>query len=331
MKIDLSPKTALALFVFLVLFIMAQAVWWVVFMAQLADEKVELAQQLDAQPRIVDELHQEEVSRQVMLGMEGVVFLLLLLVGIWLIYRALVRTEQLKTRQQNFLMAVTHELKTPLASIKLYLDSLQSQKIPEEKKRSVVPRMKQDVMRLEQMVENMLDVGRFERKAFRLHFHRTNLSSLVNSVIDAVGELPTKIPPEIKRDIETGLFVQGDSAALRRALHAVLDNSLKYNDGLQISIRVSLHASDGKAVITVTDKGIGLEKKELEAVFDRFYRVGNEMTRTSQGTGLGLYLGREMIRLHKGKITASSDGLGRGAQFVITLPRELFHEDNSAG
>ena len=164
---SISPRTALIVFLVLVLFVFAQAVWWIIFMAKLADEKVEIAEHLNAGATYVEQLHEEEISRQVMLGLEGTVFLLLLLVGIWLIYRALLQAEALKRNQENFLMAVTHELKTPIASMKLYLDTLSSERIPPEKKTAVLPRMKQDASRLERMVENILEAGRAEQNPMR--------------------------------------------------------------------------------------------------------------------------------------------------------------------
>ena len=121
MRINPTPKTGFILFISLSVVLFIQAAWWITFMAILLDEKVDIAVQLGADEAFIDKIHHEEVSRQIMLGMEGVFFLGLVLLGAWLIYRALVKTEQLKFHQQNFLMAVTHELKTPLASIKIYL------------------------------------------------------------------------------------------------------------------------------------------------------------------------------------------------------------------
>jgi len=328
---NLSPKKALIIFIALVTFVFAQAVWWVVFMATLVNEKVELAQQLGGSEEFVQAIHQEEISRQIMLGMEGVVFLLLILAGIWLIYRSLVRAEDLKFHQQNFLMAVTHELKTPLASMKIYLDSLESEKIPMEKKLSVVLRLRDDLRRLEKMVSNILEAGRFERAGYHLNKDVFDFSSLLEEIVSTIEARPQAIPLTIEKQIEPNVYLDGDRYALGQAVGAILENSLKYHELGDIRIRVTLRTDAHQAYLTVSDNGIGLEKKNLREVFERFYRVGNEMTRRAEGSGLGLYLCREIIRAHGGKVTAHSEGLGRGTEFRIVLKRGMYRETNSAG
>jgi two-component system sensor histidine kinase CiaH len=322
-KFHLSTKTALGLFIFLVIFVIAQGAWWVVFMAQLADEKTDIAEQLGGSPELLQQVHQEEIRRQIMLGLEGSVFLLFLLGGIWLIYKTLVRTQHLRSRQQNFVMAVTHELKTPLASIKLYLDSLESQKIADERKKGILPRMRQDVERLEVMVENILEVGRFDRHAHPINHERVSLSDLLRSSVAALEDRPAELPRTISVEIEPDVPVLGDALLLRRAFNAVLDNAQKYHDGRAISIRVVLHRSDGRAVVSVEDGGIGLKRGDLAAIFERFYRAGDELTRTSPGSGLGLYLCREIVRAHGGEVRAYSEGPGQGTTVTISLPLEV--------
>ncbi len=322
MRQGLSQKSALVIFVVLMVFIIGQGTWWVIFMARLIDEKVDMAAQLGGDPAFVEEMHRQEVARQIMLGLEGAVFLIVLMIGIWLIYRALLKTEQLKKRQQNFLMAVTHELKTPLASMKVYLDSLQSEKIPEDKKRAVFPRVKNDVARLEGMVENILEAGRIGRNAYHINRERVNFSELIDRAAAEAQRTPSTVPISLSREIEEDVCIEGDPVVLRRAVDAVLDNALKYHDGKQIDIAVRLVTGNGKAELSIADRGVGLERQECKAVFDRFYRVGNELTRTTQGTGLGLYLCREMIRGHGGEVTARSEGLHKGARFTITLRLE---------
>ncbi len=331
MNLNLSPKTVLGIFIFLVVFVLVQGTWWVVFTAQLVNEKVEMAEQLGADQQYVEDIHRQEVSRQIVIGSGGVVFLLLLLLGIWAIYRTLLRTQQLKIQQQNFLMAVTHELKTPLASAKLYLDSLQSEKIPLEKKWSVLPRMRQDVVRLETMIENILDAGRFERHAYQIKRERVNLSQLLASAVVALETIPAAVPRSVETDIEPDLYIQGDPVALRRAINAVLENALKYHNGHHVVVNVGLRARGDRALLMIADNGVGLEKADCKAVFERFYRVGDGLTRTTGGSGLGLYLCREMIRLHRGDVTAHSAGRGRGAEFTFSLPLERGDENNPAG
>ena len=316
----LSSKSALALFLFMVLVAVALTVWWIIFMAQLVDEKVEVAEQLGASPEMIEQIHQQEIRRQVMLGMEGVFLILLILLGGWLIYRALVKTEELKFHQQNFLMAVTHELKTPLASIKLYLDTLQSPKIESTKKETIIPKMQEDVTRLEHLVQNILDAGRFERSGYQLNKTELDLSALVQDRVSAIRNVHTALPKEVIAEIQPGILIYGDGVAIARAIDAIFENCLKYHNG-EIHLDIRLSNQQNRIVLTITDKGIGFDRNDAKAIFERFYRVGDEMTRSQSGTGLGLYLCREIIRAHGGKVEAHSDGPGKGATFTITLKK----------
>lgn len=333
MRINPTPKTGFILFISLSVVLFIQAAWWITFMAILLDEKVDMAAQLGADQAFVENIHQEEVSRQIMLGMEGIFFLVLVLFGAWLIYRALVKTEELKFHQQNFLMAVTHELKTPLASIKIYLDTLQSVKISEEKKAAVIPRIKADVGRLEKLVENILDAGRFERSGYHLNKAQFNLTDMVTQGLDKLQTLPIQYKLQINRDLESDISLYGDRKALARAFDAILENSLKYSDKDKIIIDAGLKQKAEKIELVVSDNGIGLSRKETSEIFNRFYRVGHEMTRGKPGSGLGLYLSREIIRAHDGKITAHSNGVGNGTTLIITLKsgQNGNNKNNTAG
>ena len=316
----ISSRAAFIWFVILVVVAFAQATWWITFMAILVNEKVEIVEQLGAATQLVESIRQQEIHRQIMVGLEGTFFLALILVGAWLIYRSLVASEKLKFHQQNFLLAVTHELKTPLASMKLSLDSLQSPKISPEKKAAIIPRAKDDIRRLEKIIDNVLQAGRFERSNQPLALAPTDLSGLLHQAVDDIAKIRTDQPVTISREIDDDIRVEADAHALSRALEAVLENCLKYHDNRNIEIKVVLQRRDRTAAITITDQGSGLTSEDLEAIFDRFYRVGNEMTRRTPGTGLGLYLAREIIKAHKGRIEAASEGLGKGTTFKITLP-----------
>lgn len=331
-KLNLTPKRALGLFIFITVVLFAQAAWWVAFMARLLDEKVDMAIDLGADLRYVDQVQKEEIARQIMVGMEGVFFLVLVGVGCYLIYRALVKNEELNFHQQNFLMAVTHELKTPLASMRIYLDTLKSDKISEERKMQIIPRLKEDVNRLEKLVENILEAGRFERSGYKLNFEWFNLSELVDESLNKIAGYNLKKELVInKTEFKEDIYYYGDPLALGRALESILENSLKYNDKDKIIIDVSLTNSDKKLIIKIHDNGIGLEKKNLNNIFERFYRVGHEMVRNSSGSGLGLYLCREVIKAHKGNIEARSQGLGEGVEFSINLKVLKNYENNIAG
>jgi len=331
MRIRLSARTALGLFIAMTVVVVALAAWWIVFMAQLTDEKVEMAESLGADDEYVEAMHQQEIRRQIMLGMEGVFFLLLFLFGAWLIYRSLVADEERKRQQQNFLMAVTHELKTPLASLNIYLDTLRSAKISPEKKDKALPRMKQDILRLEKLVDDILEAGRLDRQEYRLANEPVSLSELVTECLNDLANRPLDVPLQVNRDLVNGAMITGDRRAIKRAVTAVLDNAAKYHDGKRAELDVALEVGDGRVVLTVTDGGIGFSRRDAEAIFDRFYRVGSEMTRKYAGSGLGLYLCREIVRAHGGDVTAESRGAGMGSTFTLTFVARQKYENSTTG
>jgi len=329
---EFRPKRAIILFLFITLVLFAQSLWWIIFMARLLDEKVEMAVSLGADEIYVENMHNEEISRQMMIGSEGLFFLLLIGIGAWMIYRALVKTEELKFHQQNFLMAVTHELKTPLASMKIYLDTLQNEKIPYEKKQSIIPKIKEDAYRLEILVENILEAGRFERSGYHLNKEEFDFSLLVNETIENTKKHPLGKKIEIEKDEFVGnLIINGDRSALKRAIEAILGNSLKYNEQEIVKIKISLTSESKFVHLTISDNGIGLSKKELPQIFNRFYRVGEEIKRSTSGSGLGLFLCREIIKAHGGTVKAFSEGLGKGVSFNIKLKTGNNHENNFTG
>ncbi|RKX22266.1 MAG: hypothetical protein DRP35_02360 [Candidatus Zixiibacteriota bacterium] len=321
-KTSKTNKKGLILFLSLATVLFAQAVWWITFMAKLTDEKVDIATELGAEKIFLDEIQSQEISRQIMIGLEGVFFLILILIGAWLIYRALVKTEELQFHQQNFLMAVTHELKTPLAAIKIYLGSLNSEKISPEKKLEIIPKMKNDIKRLEKMIENILEAGRFDRRGYKLNKSDFDFSILLNDIINEFEKIPVKTKFHFSKNIQKELKLFGDPSALRRAIDAIIENSFKYNDKEQININVELINNKNKYQLKISDNGIGISKKDLNEIFKRFYRVGDELRRNKPGSGLGLYLSREIIHAHRGEISAHSDGIGKGTTFIIKIDKK---------
>lgn len=329
-KLALSPKKALALFIAMTVVLIAQAVWWIMLVARVLGDMTEMAVELGADDAYVQRIQEEEISKQIMIGSEGIFFLTLIGIGAWLIYRALVKNEELKFHQQNFLMAVTHELKTPLASMKIYLDSLKSDKISQEKKISIIPRLKEDVNRLERQVENILEAGRFERSGYQLNKSEFDFSSMVENCLSKLNDYSHKKEIVVtKNNFQKNLIYYGDGYALTRAIDAILENSIKYNDKDIIEINTELYLKNGLIYLNIKDNGVGLEKKDTDKIFERFYRVGSELNRTNSGSGLGLYLCYEIIKAHKGNVTAASDGPGKGVEFNIQLKADKKYENNS--
>jgi len=306
----------------MIVFMLAQATWWIIFIAHLVDEKVDLAREYGADPETLNLIRQEEISRQIMIGLEGVFFLILIFISFWLIYQSYRKSQELKFHQQNFLMAVTHELKTPLASLNVYLDNLKSPKVAEDTKGDIYIKMKDDIRRLNGLVEDVLSAGRFDRADFIPEKESINFSSFLRERIEYLKHLASVPQLEINSDLKDNIFLSGDKKSLARAINAILENALKYavNDHPIIDIR--LKSAGQYLELSISDNGPGIAEKDLDNIFERFYRVGDEMTRKTGGTGLGLYLCREVIKAHNGKIRASSKGDGKGTTFTITLKKD---------
>lgn len=321
MKIAFSPRATLILFIVLALFMLTMAVWWFIFLSNVVDEKIRLAGELKASPELVESIRQEEWDRHLMLWSEGLAFILILLGGLWLIYRTYVKARQMNELQENFILSVTHELKTPVASLMVFLDGLESNQIPAHRKEEIVPKMRYDLLRLRETVEKVLEAGRLDRTSGLTLTGRLDLCRLIEERLERLESIPTRVPVKVVRDLECPAWLNGDKVAIGRAIDAILENSLKYNKGDQIEIAVSLSLTSRQIEVSISDNGIGIDKSNLHRIFDRFFRVGEEMTRQFDGSGLGLFICRKTVQAHRGTIEAHSDGIGKGATLVLRFRR----------
>lgn len=319
----LTSKTAFAIFIILTLLLISQTIWWITFMEILMEEKNSTAIELGASAELLEELAVESEARQIMLFMEGMFFLTLILLGAWLIYNALEKTRDLNLRQQNFILAVSHELKTPLTSIKLFLNSLQSTEISTEKKKEIIPKIEENVNRLQKLIENILNIGDMERNDFKFNLKKLNFTEFLNtSCQDFISQNFQKNLQVSYVPGET-VFIKADKQAIGFVIDAILENSMKYNghnENEKIKINLSLIKKNGKLVLKIEDNGIGMLPEETDKIFDRFYRIGSELTRKYAGTGIGLYLVREIVNAHNGNVEAFSEGEQKGLTVKIYLP-----------
>jgi len=254
----------------------------------------------------------------------GIPFFLLLIAGLVLNTVFLVREVHQNERQNSFLNAVTHELKTPIASIRLYLETLQRHEVPEEKRREFYGIMLSDSERLLATVEQVLkagEVGQRTRNQVRLHIDFDEI------VREAVGTtLRRHHLDESAIEFAGGgleMTTEGNPEDLRTATLNILDNAVKYSPQ-KPRILVRLQArGDAWLVLTVTDHGLGIAPANLKRIFKRFYRVPARNVFRVKGTGLGLFLVRSIARQHGGDAYAESAGEGQGATVVLQLPRSM--------
>jgi signal transduction histidine kinase len=249
----------------------------------------------------------------------GTALFLLLIGGLGLLVLLLLREVRLNERQSNFVSAVTHELKTPVASLKLYLDTLQLRSLPETQREEFYRTMRVDLDRLHATINSVLDAAMYTDRPVT-EPQPVDLAKLALRAIEltlARNQLPAEA---IRYAGPAALVVAGDATGLETAVLNLLDNSVKYSRE-RVEVEVELEASaDGKARLRVRDHGIGMSRTHLRFIFNRFYRIGSEVRRSRTGTGLGLYIVRAVVKGHGGSVTAESPGLDRGSTFTVTLP-----------
>jgi signal transduction histidine kinase len=254
----------------------------------------------------------------------GIVFFIVLIFGVVLNTTFLIREIRRNEQHDAFINAVTHELKTPIASIRLYLETLKTREVDEEKRREFYNIMLADSDRLLLTVEQVLRASRTGLKRRRISTSDINVSEIVQECLEL-----TRLRYGLN---ETALIyrespqahsarVSGDIDELRSAFSNLLDNAVKYSDDeVQVSVLVS--ALDEKRVaVRVTDKGIGIPSAQLKRIFKRFYRVPGRFMARVKGTGLGLFIVHSVVTKHGGRVFAESRGLGHGSTFTVLLPR----------
>ncbi|WP_305044617.1 sensor histidine kinase [Geoalkalibacter sp.] len=249
---------------------------------------------------------------------EGLILLVLILGGVYVIFIYWRRQAALYREQKKFISQVTHELKSPLASIQLHLETIRLRQPPPEKLDAFVATMLADTQRLHGLINNLLTANRLELKAPRLSLRRADLSAFVgNYFAQQRASLPAGA--KLSLEIESGLISPFESESLETVLRNLLENALVYSDP-PADIEVSLRGEKNYCHLQVRDRGRGLDTSELKKVFRIFYRAnrGNERV---PGTGLGLFIARAIIRRHRGKIWMESAGPGQGACVHILLPR----------
>ncbi len=259
--------------------------------------------------------------REVALLVFGIIFFALIITGLVLNTIFLVREIRRNEQHDAFLNAVTHELKTPIASIKLYLETLKTREVSEEKRREFYDVMLADNNRLLTTVEQVLQASRTREKQRQLNISEISLGKLLSESIKIV-QTRYKLDETAIKFVEPAdeIKISGDAAELQSVFTNLLDNAVKYSsDEPKISVRVK-NSGDKKAQIFIKDNGIGLESNELKRIFKRFYRVSNLSTQEKKGTGLGLFIVKSIIEKHGGKITADSKGENKGSTFIVQLP-----------
>jgi signal transduction histidine kinase len=261
------------------------------------------------------ELSDHLASRKKQYLGEGITLMLILLIGAAVVYTSLQRKVYLQRLQNNFMLAVTHELKSPIAGMKLSLQTLQRPQLTAEQRAGLLHRCIQESDRLADLCNNMLLTSQIEGRQYKAAREAIDLSDLVERSADIYT---ARYPGRITTDIQTGCTVTGDMLLLQMSLNNLLENAIKYTpDGSQIEI--SLRRGKKESILQILDNGSGIPDSEKKKIFSKFYRIGDEATRRTKGTGLGLYLTSKIVQQHRGRLSIR-DNVPQGAIFQIILP-----------
>ena len=246
---------------------------------------------------------------------EGLTFLLLFLLGAIYVYRSLLKQLKYSTLQQNFMMAVTHELKTPIAVTQLNLETIVKRDLQPEQQQHLIQNTLKETKRLDALCNNILLASQFEMGQYQNNKQMVDLSAITVQCIQSFEERYSNrncIP-----SIDASIQLQGEPLLLQLMINNLLDNANKYA-APETAIYIDLHAVGTDIELIVKDQGIGIVPEERSKVFDKFYRVGAEQTRTTKGTGLGLYLCKKIVKFHGGNIFVKPNQ-PKGSIFVVQL------------
>jgi two-component system phosphate regulon sensor histidine kinase PhoR len=287
-------KRPFVIFYFLIIYALAELLWWGVLLTR-------------ARP-----------SSLGMIAGELSVFMFILLVGAYHLHKSINKERQLHLRQKNFLLSVTHELKSPLASIKLFLQTIQKRDLNREQRLNFIEKCLQDIERLDDLVENMLIATKIANQTYTFPKEKFNFSILVDSVVNRLQINKCDCNQQIiNAEIEPQVEIVGDKFTLTSVVTNLIENAVKYSAPCEV-VDVKLYRKNGEVYLTVADNGIGIADSEKLHIFDKFYRVGNEDTRNTKGTGLGLFIVKQVLDKHEASINIR-DNRPKGSVFEVVF------------
>jgi signal transduction histidine kinase len=305
-------------------YVLLQFTWWEILLVKQNDKIITEKQKLielstPDESRLISEikeLHEKKKMQTLMIVGEGTVFLLLLLFGVYKVKQAHDKENYLNRQQKNFFLSITHELKTPIAATKLQLQTLQKQKLDPEIRQQLITNALLETDRLNTLIDNVLFASLLESNEFLFKREKQNLSDFISLVLNRYykneiekGEIKMMIEPQIQYELDVN--------ALPSVITNLLGNALKYSNA-EKEITVSLKKFEKYIALEVSDKGLGIAEQEKKKIFDKFYRSGNEETRRSKGTGLGLYIVDYILKKHNASIRVK-DNTPQGSIFEITF------------
>ncbi len=311
-------------------YILAFAIWWAYLLYAKNEtaftEKVELYKInfLKTNPGADYKISRDYIDivskyqrQKLMIITEGGVFILLLLLGLLRVRMVFSREMELAAQQRNFLLSITHELKSPLATIKLSLQTLGKRKLEPQQSDKLIGNSLVDLDRLESLVDNILFAAKIERNSSFFSNDEINVSEIIRSVADRF--LQNKKTITLIEEIKNDVYLNVDTLALTSVVINLIENAIKYS-AEKTEVKVLLKEDVENVFLVVADTGIGISDENKSKVFGKFYRVGNEDTRKTKGTGLGLYIVKRVVEIYKGDISIK-DNTPNGSVFTLIFPK----------
>jgi len=254
-----------------------------------------------------------------MFASEGTFLILLLIAGVTYVFWTLRKEIIFERRQSTFLAATSHELKTPITSLRLFLDTLRERKLPEEKQREILETMQQDIERLTDLIDRLLQAQAVMGRTRKTPREIVNLTEETEAAVAHDRSYLERKGFAVQAQLEPELYAHAEPNQWQMIVKNLVENASKYAGGSR-QINLRLLKAGRRARLEVQDFGIGIDAIELDRIFERFYRVGSEDTRAARGTGLGLYLVRATAEGFGGRAFALSEGPGHGATFIVEIP-----------
>lgn len=315
----MTRRTSRPLLVFyiLVVYVILQFTWWTYLIIDLNNQVY--YEKLNNMPDGSDAYLSAEAllkKKWLMIGGEAFVFFTLLIAGLYLVRQSLKKEALVLRQQKNFLLSVTHELKSPLASVRLQTETLKKHQLTKEMQEQVITNALHDIERLDQLVENILLATRLDNPSFAISKTEVNLSEYLMECIRSFRSVNQDAI--IKNEVTDGVYAEIDPLLFRSIIVNLLENAYKYGSK---EITVGLQDAENKTCITICDTGPGIPDDEKDHIFRIFYRIGSEDTRKQKGTGLGLYIAKTIVERHNGTINVRSNKPA-GSIFEINLPKK---------
>lgn len=306
-----------SLFYYVLVFTLAQVAWfsllglWIYWYVSNYVIMTKVGETLS--PQLVSE------SSNVFALVNGLILLVVISIGMSLIFIYLTKQMNITRLYDNFIANITHELKSPLSSIQLYLETMNSRNIPEDKKKEFINLMMKDADRLNKLITSILNISQLEKKHLAYNFQICKFDPLIRELIDEAAEQFKLEQDAISINGKASCRNVVDRSALKIVMNNLFDNAVKYSNG-PAKLNIYLACNKKFVVVQVNDSGIGISPRDQKNIFQKFQRVYNKNIPNVKGSGLGLYWAREIIKYHGGKMSVNSAGIGKGTTFIIELP-----------